>query len=67
MIIRSMDGRFLFRVDHGSEGVTDYEIRHDDMSVTIDVNALAAFYRVGGLDVLDHRPEVEGLRRREER
>ncbi|MFM9888613.1 MAG: hypothetical protein ACKVQT_36785 [Burkholderiales bacterium] len=67
MIIRSLDGGFLFRVYHEGERFTDYEIRHDDLSVTIDAEALAAFYKAGERDTLDHSPEVLGLRRIDER
>ena len=41
----------------------DYEVLHDDLSVTIDVDAMAAFYRVGERDVLDHSPDVLGLKK----
>ncbi|MEX2281204.1 MAG: hypothetical protein WEE89_01825 [Gemmatimonadota bacterium] len=40
----------------------DYDIRHDDLPVTIDADALAAFYTVGERTILDHSPEVLGLR-----
>lgn len=63
IIIRTLDGTLLFRVYHDRERFTDYEIRHDDLSVTIDADALAAFYKVGEHDILDHSPEVLGLRK----
>ncbi len=67
MIIRSLENRLLFRVDHGGDRFTDYEIRHDDLSVTIDADELAAFYKAGERDILDHAPEVLGLKRIDER
>ena len=63
IIIRTFDGTLVFRVYHDRERFTDYEIRHDDLSVTIDADALAAFYEVGGHHILDHSPEVLGLRK----
>ena len=63
MIIRSFDGSFMFRVYRDPEHFTDYEIRHDDLSVTIDADALAAFYKVGERNILDHSPPVLGLKK----
>ena len=63
MIIRSFDGSFMFRVYRDPEHFTDYEIRHDDLSVTIDADALAAFYKVGEHNILDHSPPVLGLKK----
>lgn len=63
ILIRTMGGEMMFRVYHDHERFTDYEIRHDDLSVTIDKDALAAFYAVGERAVLDHSPEVLGLRK----
>lgn len=37
-------------------------MRHDDLSATIDADELAAFYRAGEHDILDHGPEVLGLK-----
>lgn len=34
VILRSPDGRRRFRVYHQPDDFTDYEIRHDDLSVT---------------------------------
>ena len=73
MIIRALDGAMMFRVYHDHERFTDYEIRHDDLSVTIDNDELAAFYKAsprGGGDgdryILDHSPEVLGLKKIED-
>ena len=63
VIVRTLDGTMMFRVYHDREHFTDYEIRHDDLSVTIDADALASFYRVGERDILDHSPEVLGLKK----
>jgi len=63
ILIRSPDGSMIFRVYHDHEQFTDYEIRHDDLSVTIDVDELAAFYKVGADNILDHSPEVLGLKK----
>ncbi len=62
VLIRTLDGVMMFRVYHDRGRFTDYEIRHDDLAVTIDADALAAFYKVEGRDVLDHSPEVLGLK-----
>ncbi|MPZ44050.1 MAG: hypothetical protein GEV05_11705 [Betaproteobacteria bacterium] len=61
VLIRTFDGATMFRVYHDREHFTDYEIRHDDLSVTIAADELAAFYKLNGRDVLDHSPEVLGL------
>ena len=62
MIIRTMDGTMMFRVYHDNHNFTDYEIRHDDLSVTIDEDALASFYKIGERCILDHSPQVLGLK-----
>jgi hypothetical protein len=66
VLIRTLDGTLLFRVYDGPESFTDYEIRHGDLNITIDPDALAAFYRVGQRDILDYDPRVLGLRKVEE-
>jgi hypothetical protein len=63
VIIRTPDGEIAFRVYHDREHFTDHEIRHDDLSVTIDADELASFYKVGERDILDHSPKVLGLRK----
>jgi len=65
ILIRGLDG-FLFRVYHVDYTFTDYEIRHDDLSITIDIDSLASFYTDGQNYVLDHTPEVLGLERIEQ-
>jgi hypothetical protein len=61
-IIRTFDGGYAFRVYHDQNTFTDYDIRHDDLNVTIDADALAAFYKVGEHNILDHSPQVLGLK-----
>lgn len=61
VLIRTFGGDLMFRVYHDRESFTDYEIRHDDMSVTLAEDELAAFYRIGDLFILDHSPDVLGL------
>jgi hypothetical protein len=63
VLIRTFDGAVTFRVYHDREHFTDYEVRHDDLSVTIDAEELAAFYKVGERDILDHSPQVLGLKK----
>lgn len=66
LLIRSFEGAITFRVYHDHQRFTDYEIRHDDLNVTIDEDELAAFYKVGVLNILDHSPQVLGLERIED-
>lgn len=63
VMIRTVNGATMFRVYDGRGCFTDYELRHDDLSVTIDADELAAFYKVGERDILDHDPQVLGLRK----
>ena len=62
MLIHGIDG-YSFRV-YGKEGsYIDYKIRHDDLSVTIDQDALASFYVLDGeTAILDHSPSILGLK-----
>lgn len=63
VLIRSFNGEIAFRVYHDHERFTDYEIRHNDLSVTIAEDELAAFYKIGDNNILDHSPEVLGLKK----
>ncbi len=63
MLIRGFDGALTFRVYHEDKTFTDYEIRHDDLSVTIAEDELASFYTDGDNFTLDHSPEVLGLKK----
>ena len=60
-LLKSTDGSFFFRVYGSSGDFTDYDIRHDDLEVTISPDALASFYQIGDRLLLDHSPEVLGL------
>lgn len=62
-IIRALNGTLMFRVYHDRERFTDYEIRHDDLNVMINKDELAAFYKVGERNILDHSPQVLGLKK----
>ena len=60
ILIRNLH-TFVFRVYHNDHTFTDYDIRHDDLSLTIDSDSLASFYEHEQNHVLDHAPEVLGL------
>lgn len=63
VLLRSLDGRWCFRVTRRDGTFRDYRVRHDDLKVTIADDELAAFYATGGEEgILDHSPEVLGLR-----
>ena len=61
-LLKRMDGSFFFRVYTTNGDFTDYDIRHDDLEVTIAPDALASFYEIGERCILDHSPEVLGLK-----
>lgn len=63
IILRSRDGRWTFRVYREPGDFTDYEIRHDELSVTIDADEQASLYRIGDDHILDHSPQVLGLKK----
>jgi hypothetical protein len=63
ILCRTVDGTIVFRVYDGRHAFTDYEIRQGDLRVTIDADELASFYNAAERHVLDHSPEVLGLRR----
>lgn len=54
-------GQHFFRVSERSGMFMDYDLRHDELAITIAPDALAAFYRDEGMQVLDHSPSVLGL------
>jgi len=60
-LLKRMDGSYFFRVYCPGDDFTDYDIRHDDLEVTISPDALASFYQIGDCRLLDHSPEVLGL------
>ena len=55
------NGSAFFREYHGGGEFTDYDIRHDDLSVVILIKAMASFYRKGDAHYLDHSPQVLGI------
>lgn len=61
VLIRTVDGEILSRVYQGRELFTDYEIRNDDLTATVDEAELTVFYRINGNNILDHSPQVLGL------
>ncbi len=65
MLIKVFGGGYLFRVYHSTDEFTDYRLRHDDLSITIDLDALASFYSIDSGHVLDHSPQVLGLNKAE--
>jgi hypothetical protein len=60
---RDMAGNTFFRIYRDEGKFDDYMLRHDDLEVTISPGALASFYTIGDDRILDHSPEVLGLRR----
>lgn len=65
ILIRS-GSELLFRVYEIEGTFTDYDILHDDLSVTIDSTELASFYSCGENHSLDHSPNVFGLKAADE-
>lgn len=64
VILRNaFDRSYFFRGYHGKGKFTDYDLRHDDLEVTISPDEMASFYRAGELAVLDHSPSVLGLKK----
>ena len=64
VILRNaFDGSYYFRVYHGKGKFTDYDLRHDDLEVTISPDEMASFYLVGNRAILDHSPAVLGLKK----
>lgn len=58
----AVDGKPFFRVYESDGTFVDYKLVHDDLEVTITKEAQASFYRRVDDDVLDHSPEVLGLK-----
>ncbi len=62
MLIYGAEG-YKFRVYNKDHSFIDYKIRHDDLSITIDQDALASFYILDeNTAILDHSPSVLGLK-----
>ncbi|MCH8497835.1 MAG: hypothetical protein LAT63_05130 [Marinobacter sp.] len=51
----------FFRVQLPNGDFRDYDLRHDDLQVTLAADALASFYYLDDDCILDHSPEVLGL------
>jgi hypothetical protein len=62
VLIRSGD-RLLLRVYDGDNEFIDYDIMHNDLSVTISKDALACFYSNGEHHAIGHSPTVLGLKK----
>ena len=62
-ILRDIDSSFFFRVYHENKDFTDYELLHNDLEVVITPDAFAAFYKLDDRMILDHSPEVLGLKK----
>ncbi len=61
-LLRSSGNNYIFRVYGKNGSFIDYAIRHDDLSITIDQDALASFYTLDEeTAILDHSPSVLGL------
>lgn len=53
----------VFRIYSKNGSFTDYEIRHEDLAITIAADEMAAFYEsAAGLRLLDHDPGTLGLK-----
>jgi hypothetical protein len=58
-----LDSKYFFRIYHEDKTFTDYDLRHDDMTITIAADELASFNRLeNGGGVLDHSSDVLGLK-----
>jgi len=61
VVIKDAAGNFVFRVYGKGGEFTDYDIRDEDLAVTIAEDELVAFYQFDDRFVLDHSPQVLGL------
>ena len=61
ILCRSIDGGYFLRVTQTDGDYKDYDLRHSDLSITIDLDEEAAFYEAGETLTLDHAPETLGL------
>ena len=59
-LLRLGNGDVVFRVYDQDHNFVDYDLAHNDLTVTIH-DADAFFYRDEYRDVLDHAPETLGL------
>jgi hypothetical protein len=68
VLCRSADGAsWFFRVYASDGSFTDFDLHHDELSITIMPGAKASFYERDGMHVLDHSPAVLGLQSIEDR
>ncbi len=63
VLCKGSDGNYFFRVYHTDISFTDYDLRHDDLPIIIEQSAMASLYRSEDLNILDHSPEVLGLKK----
>jgi hypothetical protein len=62
VLCRSLDSKYFFRIYHEDKTFTDYDLRHDDMTIAIAADELASFYQLeSGQRVIDHSSDVLGL------
>jgi hypothetical protein len=57
----AVTGKPFFRIYTGDGHFEDYDLHHDELSVKIDDNAMAALYRCPDRSSLDHNPQVLGI------
>ena len=63
MLIKTFDGGYTFRVYDSEGSFVDYDLRHDDLSITIDSDSLASFYECDDKHMLDYSPQVFNLKK----
>ena len=61
VIIKSFDDKYYLRVYGCSGEFVEYNLRHEDLAVTISSDEMASFYSNEDSNVLDHSPESLGL------
>lgn len=62
-LCKSSSGGYFFRIYESDGSFADYDLRHDDLEVTISSEAMASLYHRGADRILDHSSEVLGLAR----
>ena len=63
VLIKTFSGGYAFRVYDNKGKFVDYDLRHDDLAITIDTDSLASFYANGDKTLLDHNPRVLNLKK----
>lgn len=63
-ILINVMGEWVFRVPDQHDEFCEYKLLHDDLSIAIESDSLAAFYidESGEESLLDHNPDVLGLK-----